>query len=353
MKRIITVALAIIGSMATAIAQQRSASDLGARTIERRAVEAVIWGMPAVNYDLMLQEMLSKTGGKVNQIVYWGRPLDWHNQTLTPNPDAIYLMAFFDTKDVGPDRHRRAAGRFRRLAQRQHRQRLADAARGRGAPRRRQGRGRQVPDPAARATPGRCPDGLYPAAVRHAIGGYALLRSNLKSHGDADVAAVDRLWQAGQGLSAVAGRQSAADGVHRRQGCPFDCTIRYDAELLRRARPHRAERALARARPGDDRSAQVARHREGQALQPGRANQAICSNAASREAKAWLEASTTPASRPSGRAAAGPFRPRPSSSSAAQAGLRRPRQLPDRRCAAWPTPTPISASSAWAPASST
>jgi len=49
--------------------------------------------MPAVNYDLMLQEMLSKTGGEVNQVVYWGRPLDWHNQTLTPNPDAIYSMA--------------------------------------------------------------------------------------------------------------------------------------------------------------------------------------------------------------------------------------------------------------------
>ena len=57
--------------------------------IERRAVEAVIWGIPAVNYDLMLQEMLTRTKGKVNQIVYWSRPLDWHNQTLTPNPDAI------------------------------------------------------------------------------------------------------------------------------------------------------------------------------------------------------------------------------------------------------------------------
>lgn len=29
-----------------------------------RAVEAAIWGMPAVNYDLMLQQMLSKTTGK-------------------------------------------------------------------------------------------------------------------------------------------------------------------------------------------------------------------------------------------------------------------------------------------------
>jgi hypothetical protein len=66
-----------------------------------RAVEAVIWSMPAVNTDLMLQEMLNKTSGKVNQVVYWGRPMEWHNQTLTPNPDAIYFMSFFNTKD-GP-----------------------------------------------------------------------------------------------------------------------------------------------------------------------------------------------------------------------------------------------------------
>ena len=61
-----------------------------------------IWGMPAVNYDLMLQEMLTKTPGKVNQVIYWGKPLDWQNQTLTPNPDTLYFMAFFNTKDVGP-----------------------------------------------------------------------------------------------------------------------------------------------------------------------------------------------------------------------------------------------------------
>ena len=40
------------------------------RTAHRHAVEAIIWGMPAVTYDLMLQEMLSKTNAKVNEIVY-------------------------------------------------------------------------------------------------------------------------------------------------------------------------------------------------------------------------------------------------------------------------------------------
>jgi hypothetical protein len=48
----------------------------------------------------MHQAML-KLGGKPNQIVYWSGLLDWKNQTLTPNPDVIYFMAFFNTKD-GP-----------------------------------------------------------------------------------------------------------------------------------------------------------------------------------------------------------------------------------------------------------
>ena len=58
--------------------------------------------MPVVNYDLMYQEMVRKVKGEFNQILYWSRLLDWKNQTLTPNPDVIYLMPFFNTKDVGP-----------------------------------------------------------------------------------------------------------------------------------------------------------------------------------------------------------------------------------------------------------
>jgi hypothetical protein len=101
MIRTLIAALALSYAVASAHAQNFSAQDLARRTIERRAVEAVIWGMPAVNYELMLQQMLTKTAGKINQIVYWSRPVDWKNQTLTPNPDAIYFMPFFNTKD-GP-----------------------------------------------------------------------------------------------------------------------------------------------------------------------------------------------------------------------------------------------------------
>lgn len=76
-------------------------AEIADRVLHRRAIEAVIWGMPAVNYELMRRQMV-KLGGAANQIVFWSRPVGWKNQTLTPNPDTIYLMPFFDTADVGP-----------------------------------------------------------------------------------------------------------------------------------------------------------------------------------------------------------------------------------------------------------
>ena len=79
-----------------------SATDLAERAIYRRAVEAAIWGMPAVNYQLMYQEMVDKVKGDFNQIFYWSKLLDWKNQTLALNPDVINLLTFFNTKAVGP-----------------------------------------------------------------------------------------------------------------------------------------------------------------------------------------------------------------------------------------------------------
>jgi hypothetical protein len=76
--------------------------DVNSRLVHRRAFEAVVWGMPAANYQLMYQEMVEKVKGGHNQVLYWSRLLDWKNQTLTPNPDVIYLMPFFNTQDVGP-----------------------------------------------------------------------------------------------------------------------------------------------------------------------------------------------------------------------------------------------------------
>src|SRR5687768_14944782 len=58
--------------------------------------------MPAVNCDLMFQAMVREAKGAINQIAYWSRLPDWKIQTLTPNPDAIYLTPFTNTAEVGP-----------------------------------------------------------------------------------------------------------------------------------------------------------------------------------------------------------------------------------------------------------
>ncbi|MGE3777070.1 MAG: DUF1254 domain-containing protein, partial [Pirellulaceae bacterium] len=79
-----------------------SFEDLERQVLQHRALEAVIWGMPAVNRDLMYQAMLRETKGQDNQMLYWSKLLDWKNQTLTPNTDVIYLTPYFDTKEVGP-----------------------------------------------------------------------------------------------------------------------------------------------------------------------------------------------------------------------------------------------------------
>src|SRR5690242_19450910 len=76
-------------------------TDVIERAIRRRAAEAVIWSMPVVNGELMFQAF-QNIGGEFNQVCYWAGLLDWKNQTLTPNPGVIYLMPFFNTKEVGP-----------------------------------------------------------------------------------------------------------------------------------------------------------------------------------------------------------------------------------------------------------
>jgi hypothetical protein len=55
--------------------QGLSAEDLARRHVERRAVEAVIWGMAAVNTGLMPQQMLNKTAGQGEPVDLRGRPL--------------------------------------------------------------------------------------------------------------------------------------------------------------------------------------------------------------------------------------------------------------------------------------
>ena len=278
-------ALAMISIAATAQAQT-PADDLNRRLIERRAVEAVIWGIPAVNTDLMRQQMLTKTPGKVGQVIYWGRPLDWRNQTLTPNPDALYFMAFFNTKD-GPvvldlppgDANGSFNGNIVTIWQMP----LEDAGllgidKGAG------GKFLILPP----GYTGAKPDG-YIALQSDTLSGYMLLRSNLKSHGEADVQAaiaygrrmkVYPLAQAGDPPATVFTDVKDVD---------FDSTIRYDASFFDNLnRIVQEEPWIGRDRAMIDQLKSLGIEK-GKPYAPSDATRALL-NSAAREAGAWLEA---------------------------------------------------------------
>lgn len=206
-----------------------SAADLANRIVERRAVEATIWGMPAVNTNLMMQEMLSKTTAKVGQVVYWGRPLDWHNQTLTPNPDALYFMVFFDTKD-GPVvldlPASNADGSFNGNIVNTWQMPLEDAGllgvdKGAG--------GKFVILPPDYAD--KVPEGYIPLQS-DTFGGYMLFRANLISHAEADV---EKAIAYGKTMKVYPLMQAASPNETvfiDAKDVTFDSTIKYDASFF-------------------------------------------------------------------------------------------------------------------------
>jgi hypothetical protein len=221
----------LLGTFVAPQAQDSSPEELQRRAIERRAVEAVIWGMPAVNYERMLQAVTA-IGGSPNQVVYWSRPVNSKNQTLTPNPDTIYFNPFYDTSkgpvvvDIPPaDASHVIVGSFDTAWQNA----LADAGpagedKGKGA--------KYVILPPGYT--GKAPDGFI-ALPSDTYRGFVILRSNFKSRSDADIqSAVDhgkrvRVYPLGGNPDSTV----FADAYDK----PFDATIRYDAtffELLNR-----------------------------------------------------------------------------------------------------------------------
>ena len=177
----------------------------------------------------MLQEMLNKTSGKVGEVIYWGRPLDGKNQTLTPNPDALYFMTFFNTKD-GPivldlpagD----ANGSFNGNIVNVWQMPLEDAGllgldKGKG--------GKYVVLP-----PGykdKLADGFIPLQS-DTFGGYALIRSNLKSHNAGDVEASVAYGRTMKVYPLARAANPPATTFTDVKDITFDSTIRYDASFF-------------------------------------------------------------------------------------------------------------------------
>ena len=235
---------------------------------------------------LMLQEMLSKTDGRVGQVIYWGRPLDARNQTLTPNPDALYFMTFFNTKD-GPvvldlppgD----ANGSFNGNIVTVWQMPLEDAGllgydKGAG--------GKYLILPPGYSGPR--PDGYIPLQS-DTFAGYALIRSNLVSHSEGDVAKSVAYGKRMKVYSLSQASNPAPNTFTDVKDITFDSTIRYDANFFEHLdRIVQNEPWLQRDRAMIDPLKSLGIEK-GKPFSPGEATTAIFTSAA-RQAQALLEA---------------------------------------------------------------
>jgi hypothetical protein len=275
----------LLGSVPTQ-AQPQNPSDLARRSIERRAAEAVIWGMPAVNFDLMRQQMLTKTTGKVGEVIYWGRPLDWRNQTLTPNPDSLYFLTFFDTKggpvvlDLPPAD---ANGSFNGNIITTWQMPLEDAGllgvdKGKG------GKFLILP-PGYKSE---VPEG-YHALQSDTFGGLMLLRANLASHRDADVQAATAYGKRMKVYPLAQAASPPATVFTDVKDVVYDSTIRYDASFFENLnRIVQAEPWIDRDRAMIDQLKSLGIEK-GKPFNPDDAAKALMASAA-REAGTWLAA---------------------------------------------------------------
>jgi hypothetical protein len=285
MKRLALAALALICGAASGHSQNFTADDLARRTVERRAIEAVVWGMPAVNYDLMYQAMVRETKGTFNQIVYWSRLPDWKNQTLTPNPDSIYIMPFFNTKDAGPMVLEIPAadnGSITGTIMDCWQSALEDVGPA-GADEGKGGRYLILPP----GYEGKPPEG-YIALPSDTYQGYALLRSILKSGNDADLAKAVaygkriKLYPLAQANNPQT--TTFVDAID----VVFDATIPYDLRFYRSLdRIVQSEPWLARDKMMIDQLKSIGIEK-GKDFTPDATTQEIL-NRAGREAHAWLD----------------------------------------------------------------
>ena len=215
-------------------------------------------------------------------------PLTWKNQTLTPNPNTIYVFPFYNTKDAGPmvleippadqdelDHREASTTRGRR--------RIADVGPA-GVDKGKGGKYLILP-------PGykeKVPDGYIPLPSS-TYTGFAILRSNLKGGSDADIAKAvaygKRIKFYPLSQAANAPQTKFVDAID----VVFDSTIPYDLRFFEALdRFVQREPWLDRDRVMID-FAQDDRHREGQAVQARTRRPSRFSSDAVREAHAWLD----------------------------------------------------------------
>ena len=264
-----------------------SADALNRRATERRAVEAVIWGMPVVNYELMYQEMVRKVHGDFNQVLYWSRLLDSNNQTLTPNPDVIYMMPFFNTKEVGPvvlEIPPADGGVFNGSLMDRWQAAIEDVGPG-GVDKGKGGKYLFLPPGFDRT---KVPAGYIPMPS-DTYEGYALLRSVLKSGSEADVAKAVAYARRVKIYPLSQAKHPPETKFVDASGAKFDSTIPYDLSFFESLdRMVQAEPWLERDRAMIDQLKTIGIER-GKPFSPDSSTRHILGDAIL-EAKAWFDA---------------------------------------------------------------
>ena len=245
--------------------------------------------MPAVNAELMALEAV-KAGGEINQFVYWSRPADWKNQTLTPNPDSIYFMAFHDTKEVGPlvlEVPPAVGGSFAGNIVDAWQMPLEDAG-PEGADKGKGGKYLLLPPGYTRKPPA----GYIPLRS-DTYSGFTLMRSNLASHSDADVAAAVAY---GKRLKIYPLKQAAKPPPTQFKDVAdvvFDSIIPFDVRFFQTLdRVVQREPWLPRDRAMIDQLRSVGIEK-GKAFQPDARTEQLL-NAGASEAHLWLEEQVSP-----------------------------------------------------------
>ncbi len=74
-----------------------SSEDPIKRANAGRAVDAAIWGMPMVSFDVMRQAFFRDAKATYGDIMFWSKPGGWKLQCLTPNTSVRYVFSFINT----------------------------------------------------------------------------------------------------------------------------------------------------------------------------------------------------------------------------------------------------------------
>jgi hypothetical protein len=96
------ISLVVLTQSAAAQTTTFTPQELASRTVNRRAVDAVIWGVPAVNLDMMRHAYFRDAKASYNDIVWWPQGGGWENQSLDVDTSVRYLYIFCNTKNDGP-----------------------------------------------------------------------------------------------------------------------------------------------------------------------------------------------------------------------------------------------------------